>query len=400
MGGIVRLEVRRLSGTERIRMGVIGLGLIGQTVHLPNLVRSADAFEVTHVSDLSTSLMDAVVASVPGAPRCSLAAADVIADPDVDAVMLLTPGAHAPLAEEALLAGKHVISEKPFCVSQAEADRVGRLAAERGLVVQVAYMKAYDPAIPKARSALERIGDVQLISIEVRHPTHARQIARLDHRTASDVDLSVIQAAEAAERSESLAALGDAPAGIDGLYRQVLLGSVVHELAALRALGFSPPNHWEHVQAWPFDPHAADAPPPSIAATADLGDGALLRLQWLWLPDYPRYEETISLVGSAGAIHLDMPQPYGPNVAARLHVRGPDGHGVVVDDGRHRRDSGFLEELRVFHAAVTRGTPVPTGTDEARADTASLQGLAATLAKRRGIDLGGEAAGVVAGTGR
>lgn len=63
-----------------------------------------------------------------------------------------------------------------------------------------------------------------------------------------------------------------------------------------------------------------------------------------------------------------------------------------MDDGRHRRDSGFLEELRVFHAAVTAGAAVPTGAAAAREDTASLQAFAASLAAGYGLRLGGEAA--------
>ena len=375
-----------------MRIGVIGLGLIGQEVHLPNLVRLGGSFQVSHLSDLSPSLLAHAAAMVPGAPRRSTAAAELIADPDLDAVLLLTPGAHASLAEAALRAGKHVLSEKPFCVTQAEARSLGELARERGLVLQVAYMKAYDPAMPVARDALDRIGTARLVSVEVRHPTHESQIASLGYRRADDVEPTIIDAAEAEEAAAGVVALGDVPVGVDHLYRWVLLGSVIHELAALRALGFPPPATWEHVAAWPFDPADGAADPPSLAATARLDDDTVLHLRWLWVPAYPAYEETISVVGEAGAIHLAMPQPYGPDVAARLRVREPDSRTVVLDDGRHVRDSGFLEELRVFHAAVTEGASVPTGAEEARADTASLQAMAARVAADLGIAVGGEAA--------
>ena len=118
----------------------------------------------------------------------------------------------------------------------------------------------------------------------------------------------------------------------------------------------------------------------------------MIRLQWLWVPAYPRYEETIDVVGTAGAVHLDMPQPYGPGVSARLGVRLPDGRALGPMDGRHASDSGFLEELRVFSEAVRDGAAVPTDAEAARADTASLQALAATLAAQHGLNLGGEAA--------
>ena len=389
--GDPEVEGFRLTASARVRIGVIGLGLIGQIVHLPNLARLGDRFVVTHVSDLSRSLMETVAAVLPGTPRRSVDAAELYADPELDAVLLLTPGAHGPLAEQALLAGKHVIAEKPFCVTQAEADRLGRMAAERKLVLQVAYMKAYDPAMPRARTALSDIGDIQLVSVEVRHPTHENQIANLGIREWRDVDMDVIRAAEAAEERLGVEALGEVPVGIDHLYRWVLLGSVIHELSAIHALGFEPPRRWEHVQAWPFDPADGDADPPSLAATAGLDGGAVLRMQWLWVPDYPRYEESISVVGTRGAIRLDMPQPYGPNVPARLHMRAPDGMDRIVEDGRQWRDSGFLEELRVFHAAVTSGGPNPTGAAAAKADTVSLQALVARLGLQLGLRLGGEA---------
>ena len=89
-----------------------------------------------------------------------------------------------------------------------------------------------------------------------------------------------------------------------------------------------------------------------------------------------------------------MPQPYGPNVPARLHLRGPDGVARILDDGRQWRDSGFLEELRVFHGAVTADGPNPTSAAAARADTASLQAFVVQLAGQLGIELGGEAGGL------
>ena len=97
------------------------------------------------------------------------------------------------------------------------------------------------------------------------------------------------------------------------------------------------------------------------------------------------------MVGARGALRLDMPQPYGPNVAARLCLRSPDGTERVLEDGRHWRDSGFLEELRVFHAAITAGGPNPPDAGAARADTASLQAFMQQLGGQLGIELGGEA---------
>ena len=339
--------------------------------------------------------MQTVAAGLPGTPRTSTDWRALCDDPELDALLLLTPGAHGSIATAALAAGKHVLSEKPLCVTQREARELADLARRHDRVLQVAYMKAYDPAVAAARDVIAEIGPLRLVTVEVRHPTHQSQIARLDVVPAEGVDPELIAAARAETAALVHEALGEAPPGVARLYPEVLLGSVVHELSALRSLGIEVPARYDHVAAWPFDPGSAEGDYPSLAATAPLADGSLLRLQWLWLPDYPRYEEAISVIGARGAIHLDMPQPYGPNIPARLRVRRPDGGLLEIDDGRHRRDSGFLEELRVFHAAVTAGAAVPTGAEAAREDTASLQAFAATLASGRGLRLGGEAAALL-----
>ena len=135
-----------------------------------------------------------------------------------------------------------------------------------------------------------------------------------------------------------------------------------------------------------------------MQATAELAGGAMLEMDWLWLPDYPSYRERISIIGTAGEVTLEMPEPYGHQVAAGLTVELPDGGDTreIVHHAVH--DSGFLEELRAFHAAVVDGAPLRSDIEGARQDTACLQALAAAIGRDRGISVGGEAAlGAVAG---
>jgi predicted dehydrogenase len=377
-----------------IRLGVVGLGLIAQVVHLPNLRRLADRYSVTHVCDLSRSLAVMVAGSLGGSPRWSVDPEAVFADPDVDAVLILTPGAHGPLVAAALAAGKHVLSEKPLCLTQREARELAAAAAGRRLVLQVGYMKLYDPAMAPARAALERIGTVRLVRITVRHPTTERQSAHLGVRHGADVDLSVIAADQVDARALTRVALGETDPDLGRLYRDVLVGSISHELSVLRALGIGLPATFRSAHGWraitpdPGDP--VDLP--SVTAVADLDGGALLQLDWLWLPRYPRYQERISIIGTAGEVTLDIPEPYGPNVEAKLRVDLPDGGDTTATVRRAVHDSGFLAELRAFHDSVTAGAPVRSDAEGARQDTACLQALAAAIARDQGMTVGGEAA--------
>jgi predicted dehydrogenase len=212
-----------------------------------------------------------------------------------------------------------------------------------------------------------------------------------------DADRAALAAAKATEQDRTREALGDVGPAFGHLYRDVLLGSVSHELAALVGMGLPLPRGYHHASVWPFDPGSTSTEPPSLLTQADLGDDRILDLSWLWLPDYPDYDERITILGQAGAISLRLPQPYGPSVAASLHVVRPDGRDARSSEVRGEWDSGFLHELRAFHASVTSGAPVRVDADMARAITASIQALTVAIAAERGVSVGGEAAVSAAG---
>jgi predicted dehydrogenase len=381
-----------VSSASPIRVGVIGLGLIAQVVHLPNLRRLPDRYTVSHVCDLSPTVARTIAGRLAGPPRWTTDPAVLLADPEVDAVVLLTPGAHAPLAGQALDAGKHVMSEKPMCLTQAEARELAAKAQTAGRVLQVGYMKLHDPSMASAREAIGRIGDVRVVRITVRHPSDARQTDHLGVLRARDADPAVLAAANAYEEARTRDALGDAAdTPLGPLYRDVLMGSICHELSAMRGLGLPLPATFRNAHAW-HRPGDAPSEPPSVQATAALEGGALLELDWLWLPDYPSYRERISIIGTAGEVTLEMPEPYGHQVAAGLTVELPDGADTRAIAHHRVHDSGFLEELRAFHAAVVDGAPPRSDIEGARLDTACLQALAAAIGRDRGIAVGGEAA--------
>lgn len=384
-----------MSAATRVRLGVVGLGLIAQVVHLPNLRRLADRYAVVHVCDLSPTLAAGIAATIAGAPRWSTDPADVLADPEVEAVLLLTPGAHGPLAAAALRAGKHVLSEKPLTITQREAVELGQLADTQARVLQVAYMKWYDPAMEPAREAIGRIGRIRLVRVTVRHPDDERQTGHLEIARGRDADPSTIVAAQTYEEARTREALGSVDAALGRLYREVLVGSVCHELSALRALGIPLPSAFRSAHTW-RGPEDTPDEPPSIGAVADLPGGAVLELDWLWLPRYPSYRERISIIGTAGEVTLELPEPYGDNVAAELRVELPGEPGTAETIRRVENDSGFLAELRAFHASVTAGAPVGSDAEGARQDTACLQALAAAIERDAGRSIGGEAADGVA----
>jgi len=136
-----------------LRVGVVGLGLIAQAVHLPNLHTLRARFRITRVCDVSAPLADAIADHLPGQVAVSTDWRDVVAAPELDALLVLTPGSHGDVVQAGLAAGKHVFAEKPLAYSLAEAHACAEAARAAGRVLQVGYMKQYDPVLPQARAA-------------------------------------------------------------------------------------------------------------------------------------------------------------------------------------------------------------------------------------------------------
>src|SRR4029453_2541852 len=89
--------------------------------------------------------------------------AEVMADPEVDALVIASPArTHAPLVIEALQAGKHVLVEKPLALSTAEAVGLAEAADRTNRVLAVGHTFEYNPAVTRMRELLEagELGDL------------------------------------------------------------------------------------------------------------------------------------------------------------------------------------------------------------------------------------------------
>ncbi|GAB2738366.1 Gfo/Idh/MocA family oxidoreductase [Salinifilum aidingensis] len=134
---------------ERRRVAVLGAGMIAGVHRRAALLAGA---EVTGVL-ASSPHRSRQVAEQWRVPTAYHDLDDVLADDRIDVVHICTPNrTHAPYAEAALRAGKHVICEKPLGVSAEEAERMAGLAAESGLVATVPFVYRYHPIVRELRS--------------------------------------------------------------------------------------------------------------------------------------------------------------------------------------------------------------------------------------------------------
>lgn len=131
--------------TKRIAVAQIGCGYWG-----PNLLRNLATHpgcQLVAVAENTPKRRAFVSSRFPAIPLRD-DAEDVIRDSGVDAIVIATPaGTHFRLAKAALLAGKHVLVEKPLATTLAEAEELASLAAKQGVVLMVGHTFLYNDAV-------------------------------------------------------------------------------------------------------------------------------------------------------------------------------------------------------------------------------------------------------------
>lgn len=139
--------------------GIVGTGQISASV-VADLAQCADA-EILSVHSRDASKAAAFAAQF-GAPHSTGSYDELLADSAIDVVYIATPFAtHHELTRQALLAGKHVLVEKPMARTADEVEDLFQLAAERNLFLMEGMWMKFNPAFMRLQEeiAAGRIGE-------------------------------------------------------------------------------------------------------------------------------------------------------------------------------------------------------------------------------------------------
>jgi predicted dehydrogenase len=132
-----------------VRVGIVGAGFMGET-HAEALRRTRGA-RLVAVAEPDAARREEL-ARAHGVERTHGAAAELFADGGVDLVVIAAPNAlHAPLAEEALRAGKHTLVEKPLALTLAETRRLKAAARESGRRLAFGENLVFAPKLVRLR---------------------------------------------------------------------------------------------------------------------------------------------------------------------------------------------------------------------------------------------------------
>jgi len=349
--------------TRRLKVGVVGAGVIAQVMHLHYLRELSERFEVTALCDISAENA-ANNAQRYNIPRTFTDWRELLED-DIDTVLILTSGSHAPIAIAAARAGKHILVEKPMCFSVAEGLEMKSAADAAGVTLMVAYPKRYDPAYERFRSVARRITDPRLMRVTTFESPFVPYIGHYSLAPVAPIPPEAIADFRAETAAAITRAIGDADPFLRDEYHFVLLDTLVHEINTVRGV-FGEPTSLDYV----------DMQKGQLTVILKFGELSVA-IHWLDLPGITRYAMEFALFGPQERVILEFPSPFLRSAPATVEiVEGEPGTTKSRSTTEITTyESAFKLELVAFHDAVVTGKAPVTGPEDAIHDLALCEAI-------------------------
>jgi predicted dehydrogenase len=371
--------------SERVRIGVVGAGLIAQREHIPNLIGLPGRFDLVGVCDPSPTARDFV------AGHYGLRVfpdSDALLGERLDAVVIASPDyTHVTEVLKALSRGLNVFCEKPLAYGIAEIDRMIAARDQAGKVVQVGYMKRHDPAYEACLDILARDAEeLRAVSVDVTDPDAWPFLEGHPHRFGKDLPAKLIETGRAAQAAQIREALRmEAPPAIRDGFANVYCSSLVHDVNAVHGLldRLGVPDG-DVVGAGLFADGAS-----GFGAVGLASGRALWLMSYVTTPRLADYRERIALTFADRTVELVFPSPYLNHHPTRLVVRESSGSTLEIREIRPGFGEAFIRELESFWAAIATGAPVRNTVEDARRDQRLLIDLACQAAGSVGRQAGG-----------
>ncbi len=327
-----------------IRIALIGAGIFAQNAHVPALLALPERFEIVAVYSRTRATAAALAQRIGPDVALYTELAPLLARPDLEAVDLLLPiPIQADFVESALLAGKHVISEKPIAPDSARAQRLIELHAQRPAQVwMVGENWRYEAAFARA---------------------------------AALIDEGAVGRAVVAQWSRFAALKPGNPYYTTAWRRSgfaggLLLDGVVHLAAALRMVLGEVATVTGMVEQV-----APDLPPAdTLAAVLRFASGATCSLQVSYAVDSP-WGAPLTIVGTEGSLRVDR---------GFVEIARP---GVAVARSECGKFHGVQRELAAFADAIQHGAPHRNSPAEGLRDLAVVEALLAAHISGQAVEL-------------
>jgi predicted dehydrogenase len=358
---------------RRIKIGVVGAGLIGQVEHIPNLRRLERLYEVVGIADASPGMRR----ELENRGYRAFGSYHELLDQGIDAILVAAPDQyHAEIALRALERGKHVFCEKPLCFSSAQAEEIAAARDRAGKVVQVGYMKRFDPSYEHLLSLLPKdAAQLRMISVEVQDPDywpfnqHQGEFVK-----AGDLPGEVVAGGKKLRDEQVARAVGRPLTGAEMWgYTNSYCSSLIHDINVVHGV---------------LDVWGVETGPVIGAAFFAAGDGghgsvrlqgcdAIWQMTHLFVHKVADYKERVCFYFNDAVYELTFPSPYLNHFPTRLAVSRSEGHSWQETTHRASYEEAFIQELIGFWQCVTQGAPVRNSIEAAIKDLRLVEKLAA-----------------------
>ena len=352
-----------------IRIGIVGCGEVAQIIHLPTLAQLRDRFTVTALCDISPAVRDGVGARW-NIPHRFADYRDLAACGEVDAVLVANPHVlHTETALAAMAAGKHVLIEKPLCITPDEARSLIAARNQAGVVAQVGYMRRHAPAFLAAKAIMPDPGEICLARVHDVLGRNALIIAPTSNVfRPTDLPASAGAAIAAAMAAATEAAIGPAPPDLANAYA-LLLGLSSHDISAMREL-LGPPLRLLYAA------HRGEGGR-TLSAAFDYGSFVCNFESTIDL--IPRFDAHIEVFTPTRVLRVTWDSPYVRNLPGRLAITDTDTSGNARSSETTFWKDPFVTEWEQFHAALTTKSPVKTTLEDASADLDLFQTMVTAM---------------------
>ncbi|SFT39478.1 Predicted dehydrogenase [Pseudovibrio denitrificans] len=339
-----------------LSVGIIGLGEVAQLMHLP-LLADDQRFTIAAISDVSEELMEYVGQRYNVEKRYA-AASDLIADPSLDAVFILTPDhLHADLLTEAMKAGKHVFIEKPVCLNKHQIPALLKEQKQCSSVVFVGYMRRYSRsflALKERMPDLENIRHVRIRDIIREAPYFTRQTRPVVR--GKDVPQEVIVDGQQRTTAMLRDIMGEDATKDQLRAYQVLTGLSSHSFSAMREL-LGLPKSVSYAKQ-----HGGE----TVMVLFDYGH--FTAMYEAVISDIAEFDAGIEVLTQSERYHATYDTPYIRNLPTQLSItRSTDEQTITEVIGPSYEDP-FRIELDAFYKAVTDGASYKTTLTDAAND--------------------------------
>lgn len=148
------LDKKAVVSSQKINVGVIGAGGFVKARHLKNMMKLKDKYQIIAICNHTPGSSEAEGENY-GAKYVTTDYTKILSDPDINLIVIGTRhNLHGTIVEQAILAGKNVLVEKPLALTLEELSRIKEALNKHNVRIYVGFNRRYSPFVQKVKTII------------------------------------------------------------------------------------------------------------------------------------------------------------------------------------------------------------------------------------------------------